>query len=113
MIPADQRAEEIGSPSDPDHPANMATFWARVRQDHEFRPIFDRRMRIAQRETSDLLRAALTEGELVACDPDEIGRTLTADRVGTAMLWPGDNAAESLVARVGKVFDTIVGPYRA
>jgi AcrR family transcriptional regulator len=112
IIPADQRSEEIGDPTDPDHQANMATFWAQMRSDPEFRPIFTRHMRTAEAEAGDLLRAARAAGELVDCDPVEVGRTLTAAWSWTTMFWSGDGPEGALVDRLGRVFDTIVGPYR-
>jgi AcrR family transcriptional regulator len=111
-IPASERMEEIGDPADSDRHANMATFWAEMRRDREFRQIFNRHMLTAEREAGDLLRAALECGELIECDPDRLGRTLTAAWSWTTTTWSGDSAEESLVDRLGQVFDTIVGPYR-
>jgi AcrR family transcriptional regulator len=112
IIPADQRTEELGDPSDPDHQANMGTFWAQVRTDPEFRPLLAHQVRSAEAEAGKLLLAAQEAGELVDCDPMELGRTLTAAWIGTTQSWPGDGPNGTLVDRLGQVFDTIVGPYR-
>lgn len=112
-IPADQRSEELGDPSDPDHQANMTTFWAQAYSDREFRDLCVRSMRGAEAEAADLLRAAIAAGELRPCDPDELGRTLTAAWSWTTMFWPGDGPDGSLVERLGHIFDTIVGPHCA
>jgi AcrR family transcriptional regulator len=112
LIPADQRTEEIGDPSDPDHLANMATFWAEIRSDSEFRSHFLHQVRSAENESSNLLVAARLAGELDHCDPVELGKTLTAAWIGTTQTWPGDGPEGTLPERLGQVFDTIVGPYR-
>jgi AcrR family transcriptional regulator len=111
IIPADQRTEELGDPTNPDHHANMAAFWAQMRSDQEFRPLIMRQVRSAETEASNLLLAAREASELHECDPIELGRTLTAAWIGTTQSWPGDGPDGTLVARLGTVFDTIVGPY--
>jgi AcrR family transcriptional regulator len=112
LIPVEQRTEELGDPTDPGHQANMGTFWAQVRSDPEFRPLLAQQVRSAEAEAGKLLQAALEAGELVDCDPMELGRTLTAAWIGTTNSWPGDGPDGTLVDRLGQVFDTIVGPYR-
>jgi AcrR family transcriptional regulator len=112
IIPADQRPEEIGDPADPDHQANMATFWAQMHSDPEFRPVMVRHVRAADAATADLLRAAIAAGELTNCDPDEVGRVLTAAWSFTTHSWPGDGPDGTLEERLGRIFDTVIGPHR-
>jgi AcrR family transcriptional regulator len=112
VIPAEQRIEEIADPTDALRRANMATFWAAARSDPELRVVVAQSARDAVMETTHLLEQALAAGELVPCDPVELGRTLTAAWVGTTALWEGDGPEGTLPERLGTVFDTVIGPYR-
>jgi AcrR family transcriptional regulator len=112
LIPAEERPEEISDPIDLTRRANMATFWAAVRSDPELREAAMRSTRDSEEEAARLLAQARAAGELVECDPVELGRTLTAAWVGTTTLWAGDGPEGTLVERLGAVFDTIIGPYR-
>jgi AcrR family transcriptional regulator len=111
-IPADQRFEEIGDPSDPAQQANTGSFFMSLRCDPEFRQIIDRHRQASEREAAEFLQAALDAGELIPCDPVQVGQALIAGWIGTTMYWPGNSAAETLVDRLGAIFDAIVGPYR-
>jgi AcrR family transcriptional regulator len=112
-IPAGQRIEEIGDPSDPAQQANTGAFFASLRCDPAFRQILDRHREASEREAAEFLQAALDAGELIPCDPVVVGNALIAAWIGTTMYWPGDSVAETLVDRLGTIFDTIIGPYRA
>jgi AcrR family transcriptional regulator len=112
VIPAEQRSEEIGDPANPDHQAHIATFWAQMRNDPEFRPLFERYIKAAEDEIAALLAEAMEANELQRCDPEAIGRALTAAWAWTTLFWTGDGPDGSLVNCLGQVFDTIVGPYR-
>lgn len=113
LIPAEERPEELSDTTDLTRRANMATFWAAIRSDPEFRAAATKSVRDSEAEAARLLTQALAVGELIACDPVELGRTLTAAWVGTTALWEGDGPDGTLPERLGRVFDTVVGPYRA
>jgi AcrR family transcriptional regulator len=112
VIPARLRTEEVGDPGDPDHQANMATFWTASRADPALRTIHDHHLQLADREVAELLRVAFAAGELQACDPDALARALTAAWSGATTFWPGDSGEESLEERLGSLFDIIIDPYR-
>jgi hypothetical protein len=80
--------------------------------DPTLREVEKGRRHLFEDEIAKLLDEARASGELVACDPARLGRTLLTALTGAALLWASD-ADRALEDRLVEVFDEIVGPYLA
>jgi AcrR family transcriptional regulator len=100
LIPVEERPEEFSA----------VTGASEMRNDPDFRPILLARRQSWNAEVAALLTAAREAGELVACDTDELARTMGAALTGAIVLWSPDDGP--LMDRYAAIFDTIIGPYR-
>jgi AcrR family transcriptional regulator len=111
-IPAEERPDELGDPSDPTYWVNRNSFFTAAGADPEFLAILRKHYQISVDETAGLLRDAIDAGELKPANPVILARTIISAWSGTTNFWGMDGPDGTLIERLGEIFDTIIDPYR-
>ncbi len=108
VLPTADRPDE--AVDDAGHTAYMI-FFVEGRADSSFRPLIDRHAQEYEREIARLLDDAQAAGEIRPVDSPALAHALLVVVAGVNLMWsPGWD--HSLTDEIGRVFDTVLQPYR-
>jgi TetR/AcrR family transcriptional regulator, transcriptional repressor for nem operon len=108
VLPTEGRPDE--AVDDAGHTAYMI-FFVEGRGDSSFRPLIDRHAEDYEQEIARLLDDAQAAGEISQVDSKELAHALLVVIAGVNLMWSPD-WERPLTDEIGRVFDTVLLPYR-
>jgi AcrR family transcriptional regulator len=108
VLPTEDRPDE--AVEDSGHTAYMI-FFVEGRADSSFRPLIERHAEDYEREIARLLDEAHAAGEIGPIDSKEVAHALLVVIAGVNLMWSPD-WDRPLTDEIGRVFDTVLQPYR-
>jgi AcrR family transcriptional regulator len=108
VLPTEDRPDE--AVDDSGHTAYMI-FFVEGRADSSFRPLIDRHAEEYEREIAQLLDEAQAAGEIRKAESAELAHALLVVVAGVNLMW-SPAWERSLTDEIGRVFDTVLLPYR-